>query len=108
MKKLFSVSLSMRGGIKRSVFFKIDWTIWPWSGRTWRKDRCSPSLSYGADLNPISLVVNYRHRSRLRTRVEGLTALTFASVLPRDRPAAVLGPFAALALAFVRITRPIM
>src|SRR6516162_4822259 len=51
----------------RATFFKIDRTIWPRSGRTWRKDRCSPALSYGADLDPISLVVNYCHCPGLRT-----------------------------------------
>src|SRR5262249_25191094 len=54
------------------TFFKIDRTVWPRRGRPWRKDRCSPPLSYGADLNPISLIVNYCHCSRLRTWIDAL------------------------------------
>ena len=67
---LIDNALGLGNNLLGATFFKNGRTIRPWRGRTWRKDRCSPSPSYSADLNPISLIVNYSHCSRLRT---GLT-----------------------------------
>ena len=59
-------ALSLGNNLLRAAFFEVDRTIWPWRSRTGRKDRRPPSLSYGGDLNPTSLVLNDCHRSRLR------------------------------------------
>jgi hypothetical protein len=60
-------SLGLADDFFRAAFFKIDRTIRPRRDRAWREDRCSPSLAYRRDFDPVSLVVNHGHRLHVRT-----------------------------------------
>lgn len=77
------MALCLGDNLLHAAFFKVDRSIWPRRGRTWRKNRCPPSLSYWADLNPISLVVNYGH---LRVCVLRLTRSPFATAVRKILP----------------------
>jgi hypothetical protein len=56
--------LGFRNNFFCRAFLQINWAISQWAGRSWRKDRGSPTLTDGTNLYPISLVFDHSHRLR--------------------------------------------
>jgi hypothetical protein len=53
--------LGLRNNFPCAIFLQLGGAIGSCTGRSWRKDSGSPTLSYGAYLYPISLVFDYCH-----------------------------------------------